>query len=516
MTDDQGEIVAFLSDPAAYGLGEGVIERHETHGSIVFLAGDRAYKLKRSVRFPYMDYSTAAQRRRMCEAELAVNRRLAPELYLGTVPVLKSNDGSLRIGGEGGSAVEWLVVMRRFDQAMLLEAMRRRNALDEPLMRALGERIAEFHLNAERRPEYGGAGAIAAVIDENRNLLGKALPDQAAKVGQLDRMARERLHDLHPLLDARRSSGFVRRCHGDLHLNNICVYENRPVPFDAIEFRDDFAYIDVLYDLALLLMDLDRHGLVGHANILFNRYLERTGDYEGLAALPLFLSCRAAMRAHVLLAMASFDPEGRTPRRVAEAARLLDLAITYLRPRRRGLVAIGGVSGTGKSTIAAMAAPHLGDTPGAIVIRTDIVRKTLWGAEELERLPPEAYEAQVTQRAYRTVAARAKAALGAGFFVIADAVFGSPQERAQIEAAASKCNARFCGIWLGAPSPLLERRLLDRRNDASDATAAVLRSQLGHIRPPDDWVHVDAGGDRADVLAKALKIVQRTFRSSRS
>src|SRR5208282_857202 len=246
----------------AYGLAGAIVERHETHGSIVFLAGERAYKLKRSVRFPYMDYSTLERRKAMCEAELAVNRRLAPELYIETATVVRHKDGSLHIGGAADSsgAVDWLVVMRRFDQGTLLESMRARGSLSAPLMRQLGERIAEFHLAAERQPAWGGAAGIEAIIDENRDLLNPLTgrPFDRSKIDRLDGLARNELKKLRTLLDTRRDAGHVRRCHGDLHLNNICLWDGRPVPFDAIEFCDAFACIDVLFDLALLLMDLDR------------------------------------------------------------------------------------------------------------------------------------------------------------------------------------------------------------------------------------------------------------------
>ncbi len=511
MENDQSDIIAFLSTPAAYGLTDTTIERHETHGSIVFLAGERAYKLKRAVRFPYMDYSTVALRKAMCAADLTVNRRLAPELYVGTAVILRE-DGSFHIAetSDGGNAVDWLVVMKRFPQEALLESMRARNVLDISLMRQLGERVAAFHLGAERRPAFGGVEGIAAVIEENRSLLGKFAghPFDRSKIEHLDGLAREALARLRNLLDRRRGTGYVRRCHGDLHLNNICLLDGKAIPFDAIEFNESFACIDVLYDLAFVLMDLDHHGLHAHANVLLNRYLERTGDYEGLSALPLFLSCRAAMRAHVIATMASFGKNGLSPRQSYEAEHLLDCAINYLKSQDVGLVAIGGVSGTGKSTLAAALAPRLGRAPGAVVLRTDIIRKELWGAHELSRLPPAAYRAVFTDRVYAAVAGRAERVLESGYSVVADAVFGHPRQRAQIEAVARKAGAAFHGVWLDAPVAVLEHRLACRRDDASDATIGVLHTQLGDITRPDDWRTLDASGGGEKVIEECARILR--------
>jgi len=498
--DDQTETIAFLSKPESYGLARGeAVEQHATHGSFVFLAGDRAYKLKRAVKFPYMDYSTVERRKAMCERELAVNRRLAPELYLETTPVRRGRDGALHLGQGDGDVCDWLVVMRRFGQDDLLESLRKAGKLDARLMRDVGERLAAFHGNAERQANLGGAAGIATVVDENKALLGPPL--DAGKIAQLNATAEKMLEALVPFLDARREAGFVRRVHGDLHLNNICIFEGKAVPFDAIEFQEDFASIDVVFDLALLLMDLDRHGLRREANVLLNRYLERANDYEGLKALPLFLACRSAMRAHVTLAMKRDEASER------EAVHLLDCALGYLEAQPAMLLAIGGVSGTGKSTLAAALAPQIGRTPGAVVIRTDVVRKALWGTDETTRLPTEAYEERFTERVYDAMMERAAAALAGGHSAIVDAVLGHAQQRAAIERLAHNHNATFKGLWLDAPAAILEKRIAARRNDASDTTADVLRAQLANIRWPDGWTLIDVSGEPSEVAESAARIL---------
>ncbi|HEY0302682.1 MAG TPA: hypothetical protein VGC36_15155, partial [Rhizomicrobium sp.] len=384
-TDEQAAVVAFLANPASHGLSAPV-EIHETHGSRVFLAGDRAYKLKRAVKLPYLDYSQPAQRKAMCARELAANRAMAPELYETVLGIVRDGD-TLRFGDAGDErAVDWVVVMRRFGQDALLEARRKAGRLALADMIPLAEAVAHFHLAAPASSDFGGICGIRAVVEENVGILrdaGGALCP-AALVGEYAALSEAWLRRLRPALGRRRRTGYVRRCHGDLHLNNVTTIAGKPVLFDAIEFDDSFAWIDVFFDLAFLLMDLDSHGLHAHANAVLNRYLERTGDYGGLAALPLFLACRAGIRAHVALAARAAhanDGPGRN-----EPGKLLNAAISYLRTRRPVLIAVGGLSGTGKTTLARLLAPERGTAPGAVILRSAVIRKTMLGvAEDMRR-----------------------------------------------------------------------------------------------------------------------------------
>ncbi len=500
MSHTQAEVVAFLSRPESYGGEVSVVERHDTHASIVFLAGAFAYKLKRAIRYPYLDYSTVERRHEMCDRELRINRRTAPQLYIAVKPILRGQDGSLRFGASErqAPAEDWVLVMRRFDQHCLLEQMRKDGRLTPAMARSLGQVIAEFHKSAEPMRAFGGAEAIASVLDENVSLLFEASVLDPAKVGRLDSDSRTALLRVADLLDRRRREGLVRRCHGDLHLNNICLVDGTPVLFDAIEFCDAFACIDVLYDLAFPLMELMRHGLAAHANALLNRYLELAGDYGGLAALPLFLSVRAAIRAHVALARSKAgnfrdDASG-------EARALLDQAIAHLAPRKPRLLAIGGLSGSGKSTLAYGLAPAIAPRPGAVVIRSDVTRKALLGVPETARLPEVAYTREMHARVFSTMADRARTALKSGFSAILDGVYGSAPEREEAAAAARDCGAQFAGLWLEAPQAILEARIAARRGDASDATLPVLRRQRETVIPPTDWIHIDVGKSASDAL----------------
>ena len=508
----QDDVIAFLSKPESYGQAVPSIERHETHGAIVFLAGERAFKLKRAVKFPYMDYSTVERRRQMCMREFAINRRMAPELYLEVRPIVRDG-ASLCLGppDETADAVDWVVVMRRFDQSALLETMRRAGGLTTNLMRLVAEALARVHAGAEVTRDFGGEAAIRDVIANNIALL-KARTDRPflkERVEHYEGTASSALTRVAPLLEERRSAGRVRRCHGDLHLNNIFVQDGVPVLFDAIEFNDRFACIDVLYDLSFLLMDLDRHGLRQHANTVFNRYLELSAEHSGIAAIPLFLSCRAAIRAHTAVATAeAIADEVRQRGLLKDASDLIDRAVDYLVDRTPRLIAVGGVSGTGKSTLAYGLAPSLGGCPGTVVIRSDIVRKQLLGVSDSVRLPETAYTPEASERVYERVAEIASATLASGFTAITDAVYGTEHEREAIAAVARRARVRFDGLWLEGPPALLEQRIAARVGDASDATAGVLRFQLDRITRPRTWHAIDAAGSAPDSREQACRALR--------
>jgi aminoglycoside phosphotransferase family enzyme/predicted kinase len=507
----QSDVVAFLSQPSSYGRDVRSVERHETHGAIVFLAGERAYKLKRAVKFPYMDYSSIERREEMCRRELAINRRMAPELYLKVRAIIRE-DGALRFGceSESAGAVDWVVVMRRFPQEALLRSVCQSGGLTPQLMRSVAEAVAVFHAEAELSGDFGGEAGIRAVIEGNAAMLKHMVgrPFAAERVAQYEILARRVLAQVADLLESRRQNGFVRRCHGDLHLNNIFVDDGRPVLFDAIEFNDLFARIDVLYDLAFLLMDLDQQRLRAHANTVLNRYLETSGGHAGLAAVPLFLSCRAAVRAHTTVARAEArGDDGLRDQLFAEAKALLEGAIGYLSPSKPRLIAIGGVSGTGKSTLAYSLAPLLGVSPGAIVIRSDVIRRQRFGVDESVRLPQEAYTQATTTRVYDRMAEIASDVLASGYVAIADAVHGTDAEREQIAETARRCGAEFKGLWLEGQQELLEQRILARRSDASDATPDVLRAQLGSVTVPRAWSRLDVSATVSASLNEARRLL---------
>lgn len=513
--EGQQAVVDYLMRPATHGGA--AVERIDTHSATVFLAGPRALKLKRAVRFDYLDFSTEPLRRAACEAEVRINRRAAPAIYRGVVAVTREADGSLALDGRG-TPVDWLVDMVRFDQEGLFDRLAARDALDLSLMRPLAAAIAQFHLTAERRTDHGGQSGMAWVVDGNAagfSEQGAGIFDPAL-AAEVSTSSRLELECQAELLERRRRDGFVRQCHGDLHLRNIVLLGGRPTLFDAIEFNDEIACVDVLYDLAFLLMDLWKRQLPRHANAVMNGYLADTGDLAGLALLPFFLSCRAAVRAKTSATAARVQPDARRTRELQDVAReYLAMARDLLtRPPPR-LVAVGGLSGSGKSTLAMALAPSIGGPPGALVLRSDEIRKSLCGVPPLQRLGSDAYTQDMTARVYRTLIDRAAVALRGGRPVVVDAVCARPSDRAAVEAVAESASVPFVGIWLDAPRDVLVARTERRGPDASDADAGIVRLQLAEDPGAIRWPRLDASPSAASVLEQAQALAGVGLRRAR-
>jgi len=475
------------------------------------LCGRRALKLKRAVRYSYLDFSTLDRRKRACEAEVAVNRRTAPELYKGVIPVTRDPAGRLALGGSG-PVVDWLVEMVRFDERLVLDRMAAAGTLDVTLMDDLARAVADLHSGAAHEASFGGFEGIVRVIDGNAagfERFGTQMLDPAV-CADLTGRARALAARQRERLDRRRRDGFVRRCHGDLHLRNLVHLDGRVTLFDGVEFNDDLSCIDVWYDTAFLLMDLVKRGLELHANANLNRYLARTGDIDGLALLPLFLSCRAGVRAMTSATAASLQEPGDRRHELEDLAReYLLLARRLLDPAPAALVAVGGLSGSGKSTLALALAPQVGPVPGAVVLRSDEIRKELAGADTLARLGPEGYTPAMTARVYETLTERARLVLEAGHAAVVDAVFAKPSDRARIAETARATARPFAGLWLVAEPTDLRRRVETRGPDASDAGASVVDQQLKTPTGPIDWHVVDARQQPSAVLRQARADVER-------
>lgn len=495
----QAEIIAVLSDPASYP-GHPTVERVDTHAARIFLAGPEAIKIKRPVRYSYLDFSTPERRRQALQRELEINRPESLEIYRDVVAVVRKPDGSLALGGEG-APVEWALRMHRFDGELLLSKFAERGPLGDTLIADLARRVCAYHRRAvPQRDASLGVAAMQAVLDEVATELGKL--SDVLSPGLLERFVTAThgaLDKAHAVLDARACAGYVRRCHGDLHLGNIVVIGDKPTLFDALEFDEHLATIDTLYDLAFLVMDLDHRGQRTAANLLLNRYLIETGDsadIEGLAALPLFLALRAAIRA--MTALQRGGAEG-----TEQAQSYLDAASTYATPTLPRLVAVGGFSGTGKSTLARALAPMLGPAPGALHLRSDVERKRLLDVPEQERLPPETYTQEMSDRVYARLLDKARLALRAGHAVVLDAVYSKPQERQAVETLASELGVPFQGLWLTAAPDILDARVTARRGDASDADARVVAEQLQRGAGVIGWPQIDAGSSSTETDAVA-------------
>ena len=483
LDDDQAGTIAFLG-----AAGGAPCERITTHASHVFLSGDRAFKLKRALRYAYLDFSTAQKRIADCEREFALNHRLAPGLYLGVRRITRQADGTLCFDGAGGP-IDAVVEMRRFPAEALFETMLEGNTLTATHVAGLAAVIAAAHESAEVAMHVSGAQSIWKVLALNETALrttGFVAPE---RIDALASGFRAAFDAQRGLLDTRAAQGKVRRCHGDLILRNICLFEGVPTLFDCLEFDEELATIDVLYDLAFVLMDFWRRGERGFANLLFNRYLDRCEETDGLALLPFFMAIRATVRAHVAGALAR-SKAGEAERQLAEARDYFALAEALLKPEPPRLVALGGFSGSGKSTLSARLAGDLGPAPGARIIASDRIRKALHGVAPTQRLAPEAYRPEVSERVYRQIFERCRATLQAGHGVFAEAVFDRPADRAAIAAVAA--GKPFMGFWLEAAPEILAARIEARRDDASDATAEVMRAQVARGAGEQNWTRLVA------------------------
>lgn len=510
---------AWLADPATHGLGEPV-RVVETHANTVFLAGRTAYKLKKPVRFPFLDYATRERRRAAAAREIEVNRANAPALYRGLTPVTREADGRLALGG-AGEPVEWLVEMARFDETATLDRVIEAGPPADDLVLRLAETVADAQARAPRRDAGPWIADLAAYVEQNDRAF-RSIPEidppAAAALHDAARLWHARLGDL---LAERGRLGFVRLLHGDLHSGNVALIGDRPVLFDAIEFDDRIATADLLYDAGFLVMDLDEHGRRAAANLFLNRFLVETArrearlsgadaaealrrQVEGLAALPFFLMLRAAIRSKVTAAKAAYVDEAGRAAVIEEAKRYFQAAAAALEPAEPVLVAIGGLSGSGKSTLARCLAPLLGRAPGALHLRSDVVRKLLARRADADRLPAEAYTPEASARVYAALRDAARAGLAADRAVIVDAVNARAEERDAWARLAAAAEARFVGLWLDAPAETLATRAQARSGDASDADRAVVEKQLGYELGPVDWPRIDAAGGADDALAAAV------------
>ncbi|MDB5598568.1 MAG: DNA-binding protein [Xanthobacteraceae bacterium] len=504
MNSSQEAIFRFLGDPATHGGAK--VRRLDTHAASVFLAGEHVYKVKRAVRFPFLDYSTLERRKAACEAEIEVNRPFAPAIYLGVVAISRGAEGTLKIGGDG-EPVEWAVKMRRFDENQTLDHLADSPGIDRDLADALGRKIADGHAKAPKIEADKWIKAVGDFLDQNEEAFrefAKLFPPPEAET--LTQKSRAALQRITPLIRARGERGLIRRGHGDLHLGNIALIDGAPVLFDAIEFDELIAAGDVLYDLGFLLMDLIERELPDAANTVFNRYLAETRrleDLDALPALPFYLSLRAAIRAKVTAARLAQAKADERATIADNAKKYFELACRLIAPPPPMLVAVGGLSGTGKSVLARALAPHIWPAPGAVWLRSDVERKILSGVGETDRLPPSAYTLEVKRQVYGTLTDKAARVLIAGHSALIDAVFAHPDERAALADMALRLGVKFHGLFLEADLETRIVRVGARRGDASDAGPDVARQQESYDRGTMDWTVVDASGTPAETLARA-------------
>lgn len=483
----QTDVIRLLEAGAGNGASA---ERIDTHGAMIFLIGDLALKIKRAVKYDYMDLSTVEKRHALLDRELALNQSTAPSIYRNVMPIVRRDDGTLALGANG-AVVEWVLVMNRFPPEAELTHIAAQGGIDDDLAHALGEAIARYHRDAPAR-NAGGAVLIMEILEELGRVFA-TMPDSFCTDGQTwVAQARAIWSDQERRLNLRSQQGHIRRCHGDLHLRNIVMIDGRPTPFDALEFDERLGTCDTLYDLAFLLMDLDQQGMRHAANLVLNAYLTATGAgfaQAGLSLLPLYLAVRAAIRAMVDMQTAAVSENSDSFMR--DARGYLARAAGYLKPQPPVLVAIGGLSGTGKTTIARAVAHQIGAAPGAIHIRSDVVRKTLLHCDPLDQLAADGYAPQITEQTYAELRKQAGQILQQRHCAILDAVHCDPAARKAAQDVATAAGCAFVGIWLDSPLQTRLDRVAARGPDASDADAQVVRRQADNDLGRMDWMRIN-------------------------
>jgi aminoglycoside phosphotransferase family enzyme/predicted kinase len=487
---DQARLVAALAHPAAFGPCCTRVERLETHISYVFLTGRYAYKIKKAVAFGFLDFTTLEARRRFCEEELRLNRRLAPTLYLDIVPITGSIDAPV-IGGDG-PALEYAVMMREFPQDALASQILARSELEPADIDALAVKVAAFHGAADAAAPGSAFGAPSEVLRVARQNFTQLRPLLATveEHDEIDALSAwtEREHAARrAAFLRRRKEGFVRECHGDLHLNNIARIDGELTIFDCIEFNESMRWIDVMSEVAFTVMDLEDCRRADMAHRFLNAYLERTGDYAGLAVLRFYLVYRSLVRAKIARLRAAQLEAGAASRALhAEYRGYVNLAQRYARPPRPALVITHGLSGCGKTTLS----QALLETIGAVRIRSDVERRRMHGIGALERgrngIDHGLYAPAATEATYRQLAALARHVVSSGLVAIIDATFLGRWQRDLFRDLATVLDVAFVIIDFAARDATLRGRIARRAaaaTDASDADLAVLDHQL-RMREP--------------------------------
>ena len=459
------------------------IQLLQTHISFVLLTGSYAYKVKKPMNFGFLDFSTLEKRKYFCEEELRLNRRLAPKLYLSVLPIIEK-DGKYGFDKTGtGTAVEYAIAMPEFLQADLLIEMFGSGRLTADHVKQIGEQLAAFHQQAETNDHinsFGTMEAVRAVANDNyactEKYIGIAQTDD--QLAQNRKFTEQFFVDNAALFSDRIAKGKVRECHGDVHLKNICLYQDKIQIFDCIEFNEPFRNSDVLYDAAFLLMDLQFRGRRDLANIFLNTYLERTGDYEGVVLLPLHCSMRAYIRAKVTSFLLD-DPNIPTEVKdnaKTEASAYYKLAWEYTQPKQGKLILMSGISGSGKSTTAKAIASE----QDAIYLRSDAIRKQLAGIDLMQRGSDDIYTPEMTAKTYARLTELGVLLASKGFTIILDAKYDRISLRSEAIAAAKAQNIPCEIIYCTASMEVLQQRLRDRaaaNNDIADATVELLASQ---------------------------------------
>jgi len=480
--------VAILLSPGNFDHPVDDIQLLETHISWVILTGNYVYKIKKPVNFGFLDFSSLDQRKHFCEEELRLNRRLAADIYLDVVPIYGS-PAEPHFTAEG-EIIDYAVKMRQFPQEAQLDRLLQAKAFTSKHLDAIADAVADFHMTIEKadaQSPYGEPERVWQPVEENFAQIRERESDTAI-LQQLQTLAdwsRSSFEHLRPVLSQRKQDGFVRECHGDLHLRNIAWFEDHPVIFDCIEFNPNLRWVDVISDLAFLFMDLIDRGQAAMAYRMLDRYLSRTGDYSGVAVLPFYVVYRAMVRAKVDRIRLSQPDITATEHEqgLKEFAGYIQLANSFVHRATPVLILTWGLSGSGKTTVTDKLIPAL----GAIRLRSDVERKRLAGLDAMTRagsgVDSGIYTPEMSECTYTYLLQQARSILAAGFAVIVDAAFLDAARRAPFAKLAEQMHLPFVILQCEASEVCLRERIRARQHDASDADLAVLEHQLHELTP---------------------------------
>ena len=454
------------------------IQLIQTHISYVFLTGEYAYKVKKPMNFGFLNYSTLEQRKHFCHEELRLNQRGAAELYLEVLPIA-GDEKQYQLGGTG-EAVEYVLKMRQFPQEMLFVNLFEQGKLDDALMEEMGRVVAQYHANAATNDyirKFGEVAQIRQAFDENYQQTEKyvgSLQTQA-QFEETKQYTDSFFDERSPLFTSRIENNSIRECHGDLYMQNICLWHDKILLFDCIEFNEPFRFVDVMYDVAFAVMDFEAKHRPDLGNVFLNTYVEQTGDWEGLQLLPLYLSRQAYVRAKVnsFLMDDPGVPDAVKKEAKVAATNYYQQAWEYTKPHQGQLILMSGLSGSGKSTVAKQLARKI----GAIHLRSDAVRKHLAGIPLQQRGGDEIYTDEMTQKTYERLLSLGMLLASQGFAVILDAKYDRASFREDAIASAKSQQIPLQILHCNAPAEVLRERLQNRTGDIADATADLLEAQ---------------------------------------
>ncbi len=507
------QAIAQMMQPEFYPHGvQEPVTLLQTHASFLLLTGDYVYKVKKSVDFGFLDYSTLEKRHHFCEEELRLNRQIAPQMYLEVVAVTQG-DSCLELNGTG-EAVEYAVKMRQFPQEALLIEQFDQGQLSLEQIHRLGQVVANFHSQTPTDDDirsFGEGAKIREAIEKNYQYSERYIggPQTRRQFEETKAYSDRFFTERSSLFERRMQIDKIRECHGDLHLKNIALWDDQILLFDRIEFNEEFRFVDVMYDIAFAVMDMEARGRQDLGNEFLNTYIEQTGDWEGLQVLPLYLSRQAYVRAKVASLMLDDANISKSEKKIASqtATHYYQVAWQYTQPRQGQLMLMSGLSGSGKSTIARQVAR----ATGAIHIRSDAVRKHLAGIPLQSQGSNEIYTPDMTRRTYARLLELGIMLAGDGFPVILDAKYDRQQLRETAILAARNRGLPLNIIHCTAPVAVLRDRLNQRKGDIADATADLLDTQQQAAEPfsENERAYITPLDTTADIQLQLKQLITR-------